>query len=539
MVITMASRPEHWVLDLAAVHAGAVPCTAYATSSPTQLRFLARHSKARVLVLEGAGQLDKWRPVLDELPDVVAIVLLDDSVRPAGDARFVSHVDLLAAGAAAHRAEPGAFEAWTDAVRPEDPVALLYTSGTTGDPKGVVLSNHNAVYQAVAALAMVPTPEGTPTVSYLPLAHIADRVLSIYSPVYRAGHVYICAHPGQLAESLRAVRPTSLFGVPRFWEKAAAGLATYLAGAPAAHREAYDRASALALSAYRLRADRRPVPPGLAAELAAADTAVLAPMRAMLGLDRVVWAGSGAAPIPVAVLLFLAGIGLDVLEVWGMTETTGSVTVNTATVFRTGSVGRPNPGMAVRIADDGEILVRGPLVCLGYLQPDGSVLAATGADGWLATGDVGTLDTDGFLRITDRKKELLITSNGKNVSPAQIENLLRVNPLIGNALAVGDNRPYITALLVLDEETVAHWAKAHGIEETDLATLAAHPAVRAELAGAVAAANAELSRPEQVKRFHVVPGTWSPESGELTPTQKLRRRVIVARHGEDIEALYA
>jgi long-chain acyl-CoA synthetase len=385
---------------------------------------------------------------------------------------------------------------------------------------------------------MAPTPDGVPTVSYLPLAHIADRVLSIYNPVYRAGHVYICADPGQVTVSLREVRPAGFFGVPRFWEKAAAGLSTYLSGAPAAHREAYERASALALRAYRLRADRQPVPSDLASDLAAADPAVLAPMRAMLGLDNIVWAGSGAAPIPVGVLLFLAGIGLDVLEVWGMTETTGSATINAPWAFRTGSVGRANPGMAVRIADDGEILVRGPLVCLGYLRPDGGVAPATDAEGWLPTGDVGTLDEDGFLRITDRKKELLITSNGKNVSPAQIESLLRVHPLIGNALAVGDNRPYVTALLVLDEETVPHWAKAHGVEETDLATLAAHPAVLGELSGAVETANAELSRAEQVKRFHVVPGSWSPESGELTPTQKLRRRVIVARHGDDIEALY-
>jgi long-chain acyl-CoA synthetase len=258
----------------------------------------------------------------------------------------------------------------------------------------------------------------------------------------------------------------------------------------------------------------------------------------MLGMDNVEWAGSGAAPIPVEVLQFLAGMGLDVLEVWGMTETTGSATINTVTDFRTGSVGRPNAGMEVRVADDGEILVRGPLVCLGYLQPDGSVAPATDADGWLPTGDVGVLDADGYLRITDRKKELIITSGGKNVSPAQIENLLRAHPLIGNAIAIGDRRPYVTALLVLDDETTPYWAKAHGVDGVEPAALAAHPAVLAEVDAAVRAANEKLSRAEQIKRYRMLPASWTPESGELTPTLKLRRRIIVERYSDTIDELY-
>jgi long-subunit acyl-CoA synthetase (AMP-forming) len=323
------------------------------------------------------------------------------------------------------------------------------------------------------------------------------------------------------------------------WEKMAAGLAGYLRTAPEPVRAAVSAASATAVEAYRIREAGRPVPSDLAERLAAVDAAVLRPIRATLGLDNVLWASSGAAPIPVEVLLQLAGVGIDVLEVWGMTETTGTATDNLPDRFRSGSVGTAHAGMEVRIAADGEILVRGPLVALGYLRADGGVTPMVDDDGWLATGDIGTVDADGFLTITDRKKELIITSAGKNVAPAGIENKLRASPLIAQAVAIGDRRPYITALVALDEEAAPAWAAAHGIDPGELGDLAVHPRVRAEIDRVIAAANAELARPEQVKRFHIVPDRWSPESGEVTPTLKLRRRVITDRYVKEIEELYA
>ncbi|MER7274876.1 AMP-binding protein [Dactylosporangium sp. NPDC000244] len=539
MLIMMSGRPEHWLVDLAAVHLGAVPSTVYPTLSPEQLRYLAVHSRAQVLVLEGAADLARWRPILPDLPDLRRIVLVDE---PAPDDISLATVPLShvrAVGRTAHRADPEAFERRWRAIRPDQPVTLLYTSGTTGDPKGVVLSHHNVIYQAVVLEATVAVPDHAPSVAYLPLAHIAERMLGIYNAVYRAGHVTICPDAGQLVAALRAVGPASFFGVPRVWEKMAAGVQAQLAAAAPAARAAFEAASAVALEAYELRAAGRPVPDELATRLAQADDSVLRPMRALLGLQNMVWAGSGAAPIPVEVLRFLAGLGLDVLEVWGMTETTGTATINTPARFRTGTVGRPNPGMAVRLAEDGEILVRGPLVCSGYLRRDGGVEAITDADGWLATGDVGTLDEDGFLTITDRKKELIITSSGKNVSPAQIEALLRAHPLIGQAVAIGDRRPYVTALIVLDDEVAPQWARTHGIEDPRPAALAADPVLLAEIQATVDAANARLSRPEQVKSFRILPSSWTPETGELTPTLKLRRRVITARYSDTIDALYA
>ncbi|WP_430786815.1 AMP-dependent synthetase/ligase [Actinoplanes sp. G11-F43] len=538
MLIMMSSRPEHWLVDLAAVHLGAVPSTVYATLSTDQLRYLARHSRAGVVVLENEAALAKWAPILDDVPEIRRVVIAD---REGDDdtGRIVSLRQVGVRGAAAHQADPEAFEKTWREVRPDQPVTLLYTSGTTGDPKGVVLTHHNVIYQTVVMEHTIETPAHAASLAYLPLAHIAERVLGVYNPIYRAGHVTICSDPAQLLAGLVKVRPVSFFGVPRIWEKMTAGVQGQLAAAEPQVKAAVEMAREVALQVHRLRQDGAEVPAGLAAKHATLDAQVLKPLRAKLGMDNMLWAGSGAAPIPVEVLLYLAGIGIDVLEVWGMTETTGTATINTPAHFRTGTVGRPNGGMEIRLAPDGEILVRGPLVCAGYLRADGGVDPVTDGDGWLATGDVGAFDDDGYLTITDRKKELIINSSGKNISPAQIENLLRAHPLIAQAVAVGDRRPYVTALIVLDEEIAPLWARSKGLPFRTIADLAEDPVLRAEIDVAVSAANARLSRPEQVKTYRILARGWTPETGELTPTLKLRRRIIQERYAGEIGALYS
>jgi long-chain acyl-CoA synthetase len=534
VLIMMSARPEHWLVDLATVHLGAVPSTVYATLSPDQVTFLVHHARPSVVVLEGESQLDRWRNVLSG-PNGISSVL---TVNPTTGG-FTTIAEVAATGKALHDADPDVFEkAWRE-IDPHQPVTVLYTSGTTGDPKGVALSHHSVIFQAAILEATVDIPDHTSTVAYLPLAHIAERMLSIYNTVYRAGHVYICPDPTQILGMLQQVRPLSFFGVPRIWEKIAAGLQGRLSTMDDATRGAFDYAMGVARRAYRHREAGEAVPPELAAELSRVDDAMLRPVRALLGLDQCTWAGSGAAPIPAEVLLFLSGLKLDVLEVWGMTETTGTATVNSPNGFRTGTVGRINPGMELKLADDGEILVRGPLVCLGYLQADGTIAPATDAEGWLATGDVGTLDADGFLTITDRKKELIITSAGKNIAPAGIENLLRTHPLVGYAVAIGDRRPYVTAMLVLDEEAAPAWAKARGLGDLPYAELTRHPAVIAEVQTAVDAANEKLARPEQVKRFTILPTPWTAESGELTPKLSMRRAVITTMYSPTVETLYA
>jgi len=538
MIILMPSQVEHWVVDLAAAHLGAIPCTAYATLSPDQLRYLGQHSKAKILVLGGAADLARWAPVLDQLPDLRHVVVVDESLVAQIGPKALSLRTVEADGAMSYRADPVQFEAIWRQIRPEQPATLLYTSGTTGDPKGVLISHHSVVYECAVLQAVVTMEDHPRSLAYLPLAHIAERVLGVYNLVYRAGFATILKDPAMLVPALREVRPVSFFGVPRVWEKMAAGIQAQLGAAAPEVRSAFEAASAVALEVYQTREAGKEVSPELAARFQQLDDMVLRPLRTMLGLDRVQWAGSGAAPIPVEVLLFLAGCGLDVLEVWGMTETTGGVTVNIPSKFRTGSVGRVHPGMEMKLGEDDEIMVRGPLICMGYLRADGGIDTVVDEAGWLATGDVGGIDEDGFLTITDRKKELIITSAGKNIAPAQIENLLRSHPLIAQAVAIGDRRPYVTALIVLDDEVVPGWAAARGVTSNDLATVAASPVVQAEIQAAVDAANEKLARPEQIKTFHILPNPWTPETGELTPTLKLRRRIIVDRYGRQISDMY-
>jgi long-chain acyl-CoA synthetase len=536
MLIMSSRRLEHWISDLGALHLGAISCTTYDTLSPEQITYVARHSATPVVVLEGAEQISRWQPALAELPGLRKVVVIDEDAVPAGDSRFVSYREVYEKGAAKHAADPAAFEQLTDAIDPSQPACMIYTSGTTGDPKGVVLSHYNLLYEAACVDVAHPLPMHGKSVSYLPLAHIAERMLGVYLVIYKAAHAHAVADHTQLIPALHGVRPFGLFGVPRVWEKMAAALQGGLAAMPEEQRAGVQMARDAAAEAWKLGSEGKPVPEELAARLKVLDEKALLPIRTMLGLDQMHRGGnSGAAPIPVSVLDFLASIGIPVLEVWGLSETTGAVTENVPDAYRVGSVGRPLPGCEIKLGEDDELLVRGPTIFLGYLQEDGSIKPDVDADGWYATGDVGSIDEDGYVFITDRKKELIITAGGKNIAPAKVEGLLRSHPLVSQAVAIGDTRPYMTALLVLDDEAAPLWAQAKGIPADNLAS---NPVVLEELENLVQQANSVLSSPEQIKKYRVLSETWTAESGELTPTLKLKRRVITDRYSEAIDSLY-
>ncbi|MEE2036815.1 AMP-dependent synthetase/ligase [Nocardiopsis sp. CT-R113] len=531
VLLMMGNRSEHWLSDLALVHAGAVPTTVYNTAAPEQVAYIVRHSRARLAVVENAAVAAAWEGLVAD-PDtpLATLVVVDGAHTGRG---HTPYGDLSGApGGAAFERRP--------APTPDDLLTVLYTSGTTGDPKGVPITHRDMLANATAVDAVVELPESPDHICYLPLAHIAERVLGLYLPVMRASHVWMCPDPQELAGVLQEVRPPQFFGVPRVWEKLASAMRAGIARLPDEWRAAVEGAAAVAVEHAAVRERGEPVPAELQERFDGVRALVLRPLLARAGLDRVTWAASASAPMPLEVVRFWAGLGIVVMDAWGLTECVGVATANTpSTGFRLGSVGRPLGSVELRVADDGEVFLRGESVFGGYLGPDGSIRPATDADGWFATGDVGRLDEDGYLWITDRKKELIVTSNGKNVSPALVENALKEHPLVGQAYAHGDRRPYLVALLVLDRETAPVWAAARGIDTGgDWEALAAHPEVVAELGRAVEAANARLSRAEQIKYHRTLTEEWGPGSGELTPSLKLRRRVVRERYGAALAELY-
>ena len=537
IAIMAGNRPEHVLADQAAVHLGAIPSTFYATLAPEQIQWCAAHCEAKVAVLEHRDLVKRWEEIRNGLPALEHVVVLE---RSDGLEGVVAWDDLLASGRAALAARPGALEELAGRVRPGDPAALLYTSGTTGPPKGVLLSHRNILYESAALDRLGALDDGLTSVSYLPLAHIAERVLSIYLPLRKRGHVHFCPDPARAVETVRQVRPTSFFGVPRVWEKVRAGIIAKLEAEEVPRKRRLAQA-ALATGSEVVRRRQRgtAIPPLLRARHAVLDRLVLARVRAAIGLDRCLFASSAASPLAVDVAEFFAALGLPLLEVYGMTETTAVATGNPPDRLKIGTVGPALAGIEVRLAGDGEVLVRGPINTHGYFRAPEATAELIDRDGWLHTGDVGEVDGDGYLRIVDRKKELIITSSGKNLSPANIEGLLKEHPLVGQALVYGDDRPYLVALVVLDHEVAPGWAARQGIATgSDVAELARDVAVLEEVQLAVDAANQRLSRIEQVKRFELLPVEWTAESEELTPTLKLRRRIIHAKYATEIDGLY-
>jgi long-subunit acyl-CoA synthetase (AMP-forming) len=529
LAIMLTNRPEFHVVDLAAAMLGATPFSVYQTLPADQVAYVVGDAGARIAVVEPAF-LATLLAARRDLPALEHVIVVGGAA-PAGT---------IALGEVEGADPRFDVEASWRAVTPDDHLTLIYTSGTTGPPKGVQLTHRNVVACARAIEALVPFQEGARVISWLPAAHVAERVAHHYLPVVYGFTVTSCPNPREIVSYLPQVRPTWFFAVPRIWEKMKAGLEARLAGLPDEQRTMAAEALAAAREKVRLEQAGRPVPAELAERVARADASFFAMVRGMLGLDEAVSVNVGAAPTPPDVLEFFHAIGLPLGELWGLSETTGAGTVNPPGRAKIGTVGPPVPGVEIRLGADGEVFIRGDVVMAGYRNLPAKTAEVLDAEGWLATGDVGEIDPDGYLRIVDRKKELIINSAGKNMSPSNIEGALKgASPLIGQVCVIGDRRSYNTALVVLDADFAPVWAAEHGVPAGSLAALAADPRVRAAVQEGVDRANARLARVEQVKRFHVVAGDWLPGGEELTPTMKLKRRPIADKYAREIEAMYA
>lgn len=525
--LMLTNRPEFHLIDTAVLHLGATPFSIYNTSSPDQISYLLGHAENRVMLCE-AQFADKIAAA--DTPDLEHLVVID------GDG--TEHLDL--AGLRERSPDGFDFEASWRAVGPEDVATLIYTSGTTGPPKGVELTHANLLFVLRTCDTRYGLEgEGT-SISYLPTAHMADRIFSHYLFMGTGWAITTVDDAKQVFAAVAGTHPRWFLGVPRIWEKLRSALLARFQGAPAEQRAAMEGALELAGRKVRLEQDGERVPTDLATQVAGADTAAFAPLRAQLGFDRIQLMMTGAAPIAPAVHEFYLAIGLPLAEGFGMSETGALGMTNPAGAIKVGSVGKTMPGTEVRIAEDGELLMRGPHVMKGYRKDPAKTAEAIDPDGWLHTGDIATIDDEDFVRIVDRKKELIINAGGKNMSSVNIEGALKsASPLIGQAACIGDQRPYNVALLVLDPDVANAWAADNDLAGAPLAEIAADDRVRAEISAAVERANEKLSRIEQIKRYELLDAEWLPDGDELTPTMKLKRKSIAAKYTDTIDGLYA
>lgn len=526
------NREEWLVSALAVTAARGVPVGLYTTSSPEQLAYVLGHAEASVVVVENAAALatiEALRPTLPALKHV--IVIEPPGSVPAGVHRYE---DLVEHGAALN--ETPYFER-LDAARPDDLATLIYTSGTTGNPKGVMLTHRNVAWTVVQLAQALGLGDEERLVSYLPLSHIAEQTASISGPILTSMQVYFAQSFDALGATLKEVRPTVFFGVPRVWEKFKAKAEVGFAEQPRARQRILRWARAVALRFHRTTLEQRQPTVRLLGQYALAQRLVFEPLKKRIGLDRCRLAVTSAAPISKDVLEFFASIDLVVRELYGQSEVTGPTSTNTFEHTRLGTLGKPLQGVAVRIADDGEILVKGDNVCAGYFK-EPAATAELLQDGWLHSGDVGVLDADGYLRITGRKKEIIVTAGGKKTPPATLEAMLKEIAPISQALVIGDAKPYLVALVTLDAEKLARLAEEMGLPG-EPAIAANDQRLLTHLTAAIERhVNERVARFETIKRFRVLPVDFSVEGGELTPTLKVRRTVCAAKYAAEIDALY-
>ena len=528
---------EWMFADMGVLGVGGVCAGIYPTDAAEQVDYLVNDSGCKVMFVEDEEQLDKVLEVREQCPTLEQIVIFDmEGLRDFEDPRAMSYDDLLALGREQDELHPGAWAECLELAKPEDLAILVYTSGTTGPPKGAMISHHNLVFQCVNAPHVLSQGEDDERMAFLPLCHIAERIF-VYGSLYTGTKLNFVENPETVPENAQEIQPTLFFSVPRVWEKFYSAISIALSDATFLQRWAYEKAIGIGFK----RADRRleGKKPGALLELAyrVGDALVLRNIRRFLGLDRCRWIGTGAAPISPDLIRWYLALGIDMVEGYGQTENTGIASMLQPADNKPGTVGRSVPYGEVKISGEGEILIRGEFVFMGYLnQPEKT--AETIRDGWLHTGDVGEIDDEGFLRITDRMKDIIITAGGKNITPSEIENQLKFSPYIADAVVIGDKRKFLTCLVMIDHDNVVKYAQDHHVPFTNYQSLCAAEQIVELIHGQVEAVNAKFARVEQVKKFRLIDQELTPEDDELTPTMKLKRKFVNEKYRPLIDSMY-
>ncbi len=536
--ILSTNRFEWHVADLGILAAGAATVPVYPTNSSSQVAYVLGHSGCRFLFVEDFDQLSKVLLRREELPDLERVFVFE---RGEGlDHEFIGDLGDLDDLAEDELAEhPTVIEDRAAAITPADMATIVYTSGTTGQPKGAVLSHGNVTANITNITSVVPVGPDDRFLSFLPLSHVAERTVSDFGQVLAGGETWFAESLSTVARDLLSCRPTIFFAVPRVWEKFREGIREKVDGLAPPQRMLARRYLDLAARKGRVTGAGAPLSLLEVGQYRVLDLAVGRTIRSELGLDQARFLVSAAAPIHPDLLRWFHGIGLPVAEVYGQTENGGVSTINPPGAVRIGTVGRAVPGVELSVADDDELLVRGANVTVGYYQQPDATAELVDADGWMHTGDLGAIDADGYLTIIGRKKDLIINASGKNISPQEIETRLRYEPLISQAVVVGDGRPYLTALLTLDAEALHEWATTHGRAGASVEDLACDPEVLEEVGESVERVNLEHARVEGIKRWHVLPQDLTVAGGELTPTMKVKRNAVADRYTDVIDSLYA
>lgn len=523
------NRPEWAIFDLASMMVAGVPAGIYTTCSADEVAYIINHSEAKVVLVEDEQQLAKVTARRDQLPRLSTIVMMRGVEPPAGYPGVLGWEQFEARGATASDEE---VDRRIEAIQPADLATLIYTSGTTGPPKAVMLSQHNLCWTASKMIEIGEIDSSDCTLSYLPLSHIAEQMGTIHLPATAGCTVYYAEAFDRVADNIKEIRPTVFFGVPRVWEKFYSALNSKFSAASGIKKVLLQRSRTICAEVSRRRDAALPIGRILDLEYRIAKRLVIDKIKTAVGFDRVRSCVTAAAPISTEILTFFSSIDLPVLELYGQSEGTGPTSTNLPGKCKIGTVGLPMPGVEVKIAEDGEVLVHGPNVFIGYLK-DPEATRETIQEGWLRSGDLGTLDAHGYLTITGRKKEIIITSGGKNITPRNIEEALKKSELISEAMVIGDRRKFLTVLLTLNAASVAEFQRGAVVTATSPET-----ALTQELQRVIDQINTGLARVEQIKRFTIVAKPFSIESGELTPTLKIKRSVVAKNYSREIDAMY-